>query len=79
MGIATYGRSFSLGYPPQCAFGAPVNDAGQAGPYTQEEGFLGYNEVHHTNYVSLSQKITIQSQEVTKPVKGLEEMRQQEL
>jgi Glycosyl hydrolases family 18. len=59
MGIGTYGRSFTLSGQAQCALGAPANGAGHAGPYTREAGFLGYNEVHPTNYQTLSQKITI--------------------
>jgi chitinase len=49
MGIGTYGRTFTLGYQTQCAFGAPSTGPGVAGPYTREAGALGYNEVHHTN------------------------------
>ena len=78
MGIGTYGRSFTLGYPPQCAFEVPANGPGQAGPYTREAGALGYNEVHHTNYPTISQKITSLSQKGTITA-CLEEMRQQEL
>jgi len=49
MGIGTYGRSFTLSYPSQCAFGVPATGPGQPGQYTREAGALGYNEVHHTN------------------------------
>jgi hypothetical protein len=79
MGIGTYGRTFTLRNPSPCALGVAAIGAGQPGPYTSEAGTLGYNEVHHTNYLTLSQKITSQSQEVTKTVKGLEEIREQEL
>jgi hypothetical protein len=79
MGIGTYGRTFTLRNPPQCALGAPANGPGQPGPYTREAGVLGYNEVHHTNYWTFSQKSTSQSQKGTKRVKCLEEMREQEL
>ena len=79
MGIGTYGRTFTLGYPSQCAFGAPATGEGQAGPYTRQAGALGYNEVHHTDYPTLSRRITSQSQKGTKTVKCLEERREQEL
>ena len=78
MGIGTYGRTFTLHNPTPCAFGVPATGAGLPGPYTREAGAFGYNEVHQTNYPTLSQKITSQSQEVTKTVKELEEMREEE-
>jgi chitinase len=59
MGIGTYGRTFTLRDPTPCAFGVAAIGAGQPGPYTGEAGFLGYNEVHHTNYPTLSQKLQI--------------------
>jgi len=74
MGIGTYGRTFTLLNPTPCALGVPAIGPGLPGPYTGEAGFLGYNEVHHTNYPTLSQKITSQPQEVTNTAKGLEEM-----
>jgi len=79
MGIGTYGRTFTLLNPTPCALGVPATGAGLPGPYTREAGFLGYNEVHHTNYPTLSQKITSQSQEVKKAVKGPEEIREEDL
>jgi len=65
--------------PTPCALGVPAIGAGLPGPYTREPGFLGYNEVLHTNYPTLSQKITSQSQKGTNAVKGLEEIREEEL
>ena len=79
MGIGTYGRTFTLRNPNPCAIGVPATGAGLPGPYTREAGYLGYNEVHQTNYPTLSQKITRQSQEVIETAKDLEEMRQEEL
>jgi hypothetical protein len=55
-----------------------VNGPGQAGPYARDAGALGYNEVYQINYPTLSQKITSQSQEVTKTIKGLEKMGEEE-
>jgi len=79
MGIGTYGRTFTLRNPTPCAFRVAATGAGQPGPYTREAGALGYNEVHHTNYLTLSQKIKGQSQKRTKTVQWLEEMTEQEL
>jgi len=59
MGIATYGRTFTLLNPTPCAFRVPAIGPGLPGPFTQEAGFLGYNEVHHTNYLTLSQKLQV--------------------
>jgi len=45
LGIATYGRSFTLQNASNNGVGAPAKDAGKAGPYTKKAGFLGYNEI----------------------------------
>jgi GH18 family chitinase len=45
LGIATYGRSFTLQNANNNGVGAPTKDAGKPGPYTEEAGYLGYNEV----------------------------------
>jgi len=45
LGIGTYGRSFTLQDATNNGVGAPDTGAGNAGPYTQQSGFLGYNEV----------------------------------
>lgn len=45
LGIPFYGRSFTLSNTDNVALGAPTSGAGVAGPYTQEAGFLGYNEI----------------------------------
>lgn len=45
LGVAFYGRSFTLRSASEHDVGAPTNGPGQGGPYTYESGFLGYNEV----------------------------------
>ncbi|GLH06128.1 Probable chitinase 2 [Gryllus bimaculatus] len=45
LGVGTYGHSFTLSDSSNTAIGAPVSGPGIAGPYTQESGSLGYNEV----------------------------------
>ncbi|XP_055531988.1 acidic mammalian chitinase-like [Wyeomyia smithii] len=45
LGMALYGRTFTLKDTKQTTVGAPVSGAGTAGPYTQEAGYLGYNEI----------------------------------
>ncbi|XP_078319223.1 chitinase-3-like protein 1 isoform X3 [Crassostrea virginica] len=45
IGLATYGRSFTLVDSSQHGVGAPVSGAGLAGPYTREKGFLSYYEI----------------------------------
>ncbi|KAF5270886.1 hypothetical protein FQR65_LT05403 [Abscondita terminalis] len=45
MGIPIYGRSFTLQSSSQNYVGAPAVGPGHAGPYTQEPGMLGYNEI----------------------------------
>ncbi|NP_001273800.1 uncharacterized protein LOC101900547 precursor [Musca domestica] len=43
MGLAFYGRHFAYAQQPQA--GAPQLGEGTPGPYTQQRGFLGYNEI----------------------------------
>ncbi|XP_065367781.1 chitinase-3-like protein 1 [Calliphora vicina] len=45
LGLAFYGRSFQLSSPQQISVGSPIAGPGAAGPYTQEGGFMGYNEI----------------------------------
>ncbi|XP_056647609.1 acidic mammalian chitinase-like [Diorhabda sublineata] len=45
LGIPLYGRSFTLSSTDDVALGATTSGAGTAGPYTQEAGYLGYNEI----------------------------------
>jgi len=50
LGIATYGRSFTLENASNNGVGAPAKGAGKPGPYTREAGYLGYNEVQQFLY-----------------------------
>ncbi|XP_005112658.1 acidic mammalian chitinase [Aplysia californica] len=45
IGLATYGRSFTLRDESDSGRGAPASGAGIAGTYTREAGFLSYYEV----------------------------------
>lgn len=45
MGIPLYVRTFTLASPSNNDVGAPIVGGGNAGPYTQTSGFLGYMEV----------------------------------
>jgi len=45
IGMALYGRSFTLKDPNVNDVGAPNRGAGQAGRYTREKGFISYYEV----------------------------------
>lgn len=45
IGMATYGRSFTLANPGQNGPNSPANGAGRAGPFTGEAGIMAYYEV----------------------------------
>lgn len=45
LGLALYGRSFSLANPGNNSLGAPIINGGRPGLYTRERGFLAYYEV----------------------------------
>lgn len=45
LGLATYGRCFTLADRSNTQLYAPTKGPGLKGPYTRAEGFLGYNEV----------------------------------
>ena len=45
LGLATYGRSFTLADVETTGYLAPAVGAGQPGAYTREMGFLAYYEV----------------------------------
>lgn len=45
VGIPFYGRSFTLKDPNEHGIHAPTTGPGKAGPYTQEAGYIGYNEL----------------------------------
>jgi len=45
LGIATFGRCFTLTDPAQNGLGAPIKGPCDNGTYTREAGFLSYYEV----------------------------------
>jgi len=45
LGLATYGRSFTLADASQHSVGSPAVGAGQVGPCTDEPGYIGYREI----------------------------------
>jgi len=45
LGVPLYGRAFSLKNPNSNRMGAPAKDTSFQGPYTREDGFMGYNEI----------------------------------
>lgn len=45
LGLAMYGRTFTLKTKKMNGMNAPASDAGKSGPYTQAAGFLSYFEV----------------------------------
>lgn len=45
VGLATYGHNFELADPQQHGFYAPTLGPGDPGPYTQQPGTVGYNEI----------------------------------
>nr|AFC60659.1 chitinase [Pandalus japonicus] len=45
MGIPLYGRTWSLDNKDETGFYAPASQPGQAGPWTEEAGYMGYSEI----------------------------------
>jgi len=45
LGVPFYGRAFHLKNPHDARMGARARDTSFAGPFTREDGFLGYNEI----------------------------------
>lgn len=45
LGVPLYGRAFTLRNPNSNRMGAPAKDTSFQGPYTREDGFMGYNEI----------------------------------
>ncbi|XP_063595451.1 probable chitinase 2 [Penaeus indicus] len=45
LGVGFYGRTFNLQDPQDNGIAAPTLTTALAGPYTKEEGFMGYNEI----------------------------------
>lgn len=68
VGIATYGRTFTLGFANENAVGAFAIGPGAIGSFVPEAGFLGYNELcfKHTEWTRHWE----QQQKVPYAVKG---------
>jgi chitinase len=49
LGLATYGRSFTLADPLLNKVNSPSIGPGMAGPYTNRPGVIGFNEVFNSN------------------------------
>jgi len=45
LGVPLYGRAFTLVNPNSYEMGAPAKSTSFQGPYTREDGFMGYNEI----------------------------------
>ncbi|XP_055374481.1 chitinase-3-like protein 1 [Condylostylus longicornis] len=45
LGVPLYGRNFALANLAETKPGSRFNGPGQAGPYTRQAGFIGYNEI----------------------------------
>jgi len=45
LGVPLYGRAYTLVNPNSNKMGAPAKETAFQGPYTREDGFLGYNEI----------------------------------
>nr|QAX32943.1 midgut-specific chitinase [Diabrotica virgifera virgifera] len=45
LGVVAYGRTFTLADKNNTALYAPVKGGGRVGPYSQQSGYLGYNEI----------------------------------
>ncbi|XP_034479172.1 acidic mammalian chitinase-like [Drosophila innubila] len=50
LGIGFYGHSYQMADSSQNRPGAPCTGAGNAGPFTQQSGFLGYHEICMNNW-----------------------------
>jgi chitinase len=48
MGLAAYGRTFTLVNGSNTGIGAPSSGPGEPGKYTRQAGFLSYYEVRRT-------------------------------
>ena len=54
LGVPFYGRAFKLENPHDSRMGARSRSTSFAGPYTREDGFLGYNEICEVRYTMKS-------------------------
>uniref|UniRef100_A0A182LSR7 GH18 domain-containing protein n=1 Tax=Anopheles culicifacies TaxID=139723 RepID=A0A182LSR7_9DIPT len=50
LGVPFYGRTFKLANPGVDGVGAPTTGVGAGGRYTQEPGFMGYNEICESSW-----------------------------
>ncbi|XP_053662726.1 chitinase-3-like protein 1 [Anopheles marshallii] len=50
LGVPFYGHTFKLANPGVDGVGAPTSGVGTKGPYTQQPGFLGYNEICESSF-----------------------------
>jgi GH18 family chitinase len=55
LGAPAYGRSYTLSNANSPGIGASASGPGAVGPYTQESGFIGYNEVSVTYLFCVTQ------------------------
>lgn len=58
VGLALYGRSFTLSDPYNNGVGAPAKGKGNAGNYTREAGFLSYFEVYICSFSFLFNEVS---------------------
>ncbi|XP_076164931.1 chitinase-3-like protein 1 [Ptiloglossa arizonensis] len=65
LGVPAYGRSFTLVNPVNNGIGALSSGPGNAGPYTQQGGTLGYNEI--CSYLSQGGWTVVRDQEQRVP------------
>lgn len=52
IGIALYGRTFTLNDPNRHDIGSPASQPGEAGQFTGEKGFVAYYEVRILAYIN---------------------------
>ncbi len=50
MGLAAYGRTYTLVNSSNTGIGAPSSGPGEPGKYTRQAGFLSYYEVRRTRW-----------------------------
>ena len=51
IGLATYGRGFTLSNPLETGYGAITYSPSQDGKWTGERGFMAYYEVKNIQYI----------------------------
>ena len=45
LGLAAYGRTFTLQDPAKNEVGSPMSGVGKPGPYTKQPGIMAFNEI----------------------------------